>query len=412
MPLNQRANASCAFNSPLSVCGVRRTAAENPAVHLPFSGVEPAARRWKSLWVHMALAAALLSGGSGFCGACAAGRQPQSAHAASHTACPGFALLGVNLAGAEFNPTQVPGKAGQDFTYPSAAEIAYFAAQGLNLIRLPLLWERLQHREFGPLDPAAMRSVQTVIREAAGHGMTVDLDLHNYGSGFGHPVGSRATPDRAFADLWRRVARRFRSDSNVMFGLMNEPHVQTAAEWVAAANAAIAAIRTAGAKQEILVSGIDWDGAWHWISSGTAAAMQAGLRPEGNVVFEVHQYLDSDGSGTHWNVVSPSIGVQRLRTVTQWAERNGEKLFLGEFGSAADAPSLTALDNMLGYMCAHTTAWQGGAYWSGGAWWHTYPFSIEPEGGRSRPQMRILARYAPGTLQTARKRDAAEQKEK
>ena len=36
------------------------------------------------------------------------------------------------------------------------------------------------------------------------------------------------------------------------------------ADWLVSANAAIAAIRSAGALQEILVPGTDWDGAWSW----------------------------------------------------------------------------------------------------------------------------------------------------
>jgi endoglucanase len=91
--------------------------------------------------------------------------------------------------------------------------------------------------------------------------------------------------------------------------------------------------------------------------------------PLHNFAFEVHQYLDSDGSGTHANVVSDTVGVDRLTAVTQWAEATGNKLFLGEFGVASDPTSLTALDNMLTYMQQHADAWQGGTYWAGGPWW-------------------------------------------
>ena len=51
-------------------------------------------------------------------------------------------LLGVNLAGAEFGSV---GQAyGTGYTYPTHAEIDYYAASGMNVIRLPFLWERLQ----------------------------------------------------------------------------------------------------------------------------------------------------------------------------------------------------------------------------------------------------------------------------
>ena len=54
--------------------------------------------------------------------------------------------------------------------------------------------------------------------------------------------------------------------------------------------------------------------------------------PDKNFALEIHQYLDADGSGSDTSVVSPTIGVDRLTAVTQWAQANGMHLFLGEFG--------------------------------------------------------------------------------
>ena len=56
-------------------------------------------------------------------------------------------LLGVNLAGAEFG-SNVPGVFGTDYTYPTHAEIDYYASKGLGVIRLPFLWERMQRTEL------------------------------------------------------------------------------------------------------------------------------------------------------------------------------------------------------------------------------------------------------------------------
>jgi hypothetical protein len=107
----------------------------------------------------------------------------------------------------------------------------------------------------------------------------------------------------------------------------------------------------------------------------------------------VHQYLDSDGSGTHPGVVSATIGVERLTAITQWAEATGNRLFRGEVGVTADQTSLTALDLMLTYMGQHTDAWQGITYWAGGPWWGNYMFSIEPQNGVDKPQMAILVNH-------------------
>src|SRR5262249_48791652 len=182
-----------------------------------------------------------------------------------------------------------------------------------------------------------------------------------------------------------------------IFGLMNEPHVQSAADWLVSANAAIAAIRGAGAMQEILVPGSYWDGGWSWTTTDNAAVMGTGVKdPAENFAFEVHQYLDSDSSGTHPGVVSPTIGVERLTAITQWAEANHQRLFLGEIGVDTDPTSLQALDNTLGYIKQHTDVWSGVTYWAGGPWWGNYMFSIEPQNGVDKPQMGILLQHLSG----------------
>jgi endoglucanase len=140
-------------------------------------------------------------------------------------------------------------------------------------------------------------------------------------------------------------------------------------------NAAIAAIRQAGANQEVLVPGSDWTGAWSWLSSGNAAAINPSTihDPDNNWAIEVHQYLDSNGSGTNFSpITDPNIGVERLSDITNWAQQNGVKLFLGETGVPGDGQSLTALQNMLSYMEQNASVWQGAAYWAGGPWWGSY----------------------------------------
>jgi aryl-phospho-beta-D-glucosidase BglC (GH1 family) len=304
----------------------------------------------------------------------------------------GGLLLGVNLAGAEFGtPNHVPGVFGTDYIYPTHTEIDYYAAKGMSVVRLPFLWERLQRSENGPLDGAELARLDDVVNYTTGKGLKIEIEPHNYGYGFGAIIGSAQTPNAAFADLWGKLAVHYQSNPSVIFGLMNEPHDQPASVWLGSANAAIAAIRAAGASQEILVPGSYYDGAWTWTTTDNAAVVGTGVQdPAHNFAFEVHQYLDADGSGTHPGVVSAEIGVERLTAITQWAEATGHRLFLGEVGVATDQTSLTALDRMLSYMHQHTDVWQGVTYWAGGPWWGDYMFSIEPQNGIDKPQMAIL----------------------
>jgi endoglucanase len=307
----------------------------------------------------------------------------------------GFSLLGVDLSGAEYNPNGTRG-VNYDYTYPTHAEIDYFASKGMTAIRLPFLLERLEPVAGGPLDATQLGYIDDVVNYAASKGIDVILDPHNYGYEYGTLIGSTAASNATFANFWGELAGHYASTSNVLFGLMNEPSAQSASQWIVSVNAAIAAIRASGAiSQQILVPGTYWDGGQSWTTSDNATVIGGGVvDPSHNFAFEVHQYLDSDNSGTHASVVSTTIGVDRLTAITAWAEATGNKLFLGEFGVSSDATSLTALNNMLNFMAQHTDVWEGGTYWAAGPWLGAYAFSIEPSNGVDKPQMSVLDQYA------------------
>ena len=314
----------------------------------------------------------------------------------------GFQYLGVNLSGAEFGVSGQEwgsvniGTAGTDYTFPTHAEIDDIAVQNLNTIRLPFSWERLQPTMNGALDPTFLAQIDDVVQHAATKGVTVDLDPHNYGYGYGALIGSAATPSSAFADLWSRLATHYAAAPNVLFGLMNEPHIQSPSEWVAPVNAAIAAIRAAGATQEILVPGTHYTGGDSWLTSGNADIFAANvIDPGHNMAFEIHQYSNDDQSGSSPNVVSPTIGADRLAAVTAWAERTGNRLFLGEFGAGSDPASIANLANMLGFMQQHGTVWQGGTEWGGGPWWGDYYFATDATAGVASIQVRTLHDFMP-----------------
>lgn len=317
-------------------------------------------------------------------------------------AAPGFKLLGVNLASAEFGIQNMedggtnPGTYGRDYIYPTRAEIQDYANAGLNVVRLPFSWERMQPVMGGPLAAQELGRLDDLVTFAARCGVQVLLDPHNYGFGWGHPVGSPQTPDSAFADFWRRMADHYRDQPNVLFGLMNEPHLQTPMQWLRSVNAAIAAIRIVGARQTIFVPGTFHENGAAWVRQGTSVFADAVQDPARNVVFEVHQYLDADQSGGSIVPAAPDIGPQRLADVTAWAEAAGHRLFLGEFGAGRDPDSLAAMRNQLAFMHAHSGAWLGGTIWGGGPWWPPgYAWATDAQDGEMSPQIRLLRSFAP-----------------
>jgi cellulose 1,4-beta-cellobiosidase len=178
---------------------------------------------------------------------------------------------------------------------------------------------------------------------------------------------------------------------------MNEPHTMPTEQWLAAANTALAAIRNAGATNVVFVPGNAWTGAHSWNQNyyGTpnGTVMKGVVDPGNNFVFEVHQYLDGDSSGTSDTCVSTTIGVERLQDFTSWLRTNGYRGFLGEFAGGANTTCDQAVDAMLSFVESNRDVWTGWAWWAAGPWWGDYIFTLEPKDGADRPQMATLAEH-------------------
>lgn len=302
-------------------------------------------------------------------------------------------LPGVNLAGGEFAPSR--SRIGYDYIYPPSQAIDYYAGKGLRVFRIPFLAARIIQPTLteGPRLTEDMAILVSAIEHAASRKAYVILDMHDYGRIFiAGLIGRDAGAAEEFAAAWRLIANRVKDYPNVIFGLMNEPYEQTAEEWLIGANAAIAAIRAAGAKQMILVPGSYWSGAHSWVRRSNATTMSRVIDPAENFAFEVHQYLDRDSSGASSNVVE-GAGATRLEAFTAWARRHKARAFLAEFGWADNPKAHAEGKSLLAHMSANRDVWIGWTYWAGGPWWGDYMFSIEPKDGADRPQMSVLEEF-------------------
>ncbi|MBC7289304.1 MAG: glycoside hydrolase family 5 protein, partial [Armatimonadetes bacterium] len=311
-------------------------------------------------------------------------------------------FTGVNLAGGEFYEPK-PGARpihGQNFIYPSEQDVAYFAAQGMNIFRLPFRWETLQAEARQPLVVEEVQRLKSAVELATKAGCVVILDPHNYARYYGKLIGSSEVSVEDFADFWRRLGAEFAGNPLVWFGLMNEPHGLPTKLWFEAAQAAITAIRQAGARNFILVPGNAWTGAHSWTATwyGEPNAQYAASidDPLDNWAIEVHQYLDADSSGTHTDVVSPTIGSERLADFVRWCREHKLRAFLAEFGAADTSLGKQAITDMLQSMEHDRDVWLGWTWWAAGRWWGNYPLSLQPEGGRDKPQIEWLRSHLRG----------------
>ena len=332
--------------------------------------------------------------------------------------------FGVNLAGADFGTGQngegnLPGVHGTDYIYPNQVEVDYFSDQNMNIVRLPFRWERLQRTLNGEFDNTEMGRLETFIEQTTAKGVFVILDPHNYARYHGNLIGLNSSNSSVrsshFSDFWVRLAKKFKDNPKVIFGLMNEPSRMQTIQWRIIANEAIAAIREEGATNLILVPGNGFTGGHSWLKNfyaqeapnspvigpngyrvgSNAEEMLNIVDPMDNFAFDIHQYLDSDFSGTVDQCVSATIGSESLAEVTEWFREHNKKGFLGEFGGGRGTVCLAAIRDITTYINDRPDEWLGWSYWAAGPWWGNYFSSLEPLNINSanpidRPQLSAL----------------------
>lgn len=313
------------------------------------------------------------------------------------TSAPSKLLGGVNMAVAEFGGT-VPGTMNKDYAYPSNSSFDAYLAAGMKLFRIPVRWERLQNVLNGPLVAADLAELDRVVSYVTGKGGTALIDVHNYmrcrvngqDTLVANATGVTLGKDH-LSDLWSKLATHYKGNASVWFGLMNEPHDMADDDLVGIHKAVIAAIGATGATNKVLVSSNGWDGASRFGDAAYAAKMLSlfdGSYP--NLALEVHQYADSNYSGTPTNPVNTTAPAKDMMVgVTNAARAKGVTVYLTEFGGNATPEFQSAVTAQLDYMAANSDVWKGFTIWAGGPWWGSYGYYVGPTGA----QMSWLAPY-------------------
>ncbi|RPB03390.1 glycoside hydrolase, partial [Choiromyces venosus 120613-1] len=294
-----------------------------------------------------------------------------------------FKYFGGDYAGAEFGGNVIPGELGTHYTWPTTSSIDYFLGLGMNTFRITFLMERLTPPAqglAGTMDATYLAALKNIATYVTGKGAYAIIDPHNYGRYNGEII----TDTTAFGKWCGNLANEFKSDSNIIFDTNNEYHDMDQTLVFNLNQACINGIRAAGAtSQLILVEGNSYTGAWTWVSCGNADSLINLQDPNDNIAYEMHQYLDSDGSGTAESCVSSTIGVERLTAATNWLKQNGKKGFIGELGAGSNDDCIAAVYGALCSMQQAGGVWIGALWWAAGPWWGTYFQSIEPPNGIS-----------------------------
>ncbi|KKY34461.1 putative glycoside hydrolase family 5 protein [Diaporthe ampelina] len=316
----------------------------------------------------------------------------QAAVVPQAAAASGLKWLGVSESVAEFG-TALPGTWGVDFYFPSTTTIDTLISEGYNIFRIPFMLERMALGSItAQLDSGYLNNLTSVVTHITGKGKFAVLDAHNYG----RYNGAVITDTAAFGTFWANLATQFKSNANVIFDINNEYHDMDQTLVLNLNQAAIAAIRGTGAtSQYIFAEGNSWTGAWTW---NTTNDNLKGLEdPNNKLVYEMHQYLNSDGSGSSGDCVSATVGVDRVVGATNWLRANGKLGVLGEFAGGPNSQCLSAVTGLLDHLQANSDVWQGALWWAAGPWWpaSTYSSFEPPSGTAYQYYDSLLKKYVP-----------------
>src|SRR5690625_4562029 len=204
-----------------------------------------------------------------------------------------------------------PGVHNQDYFYDTGPSLEFLRSRGWTHVKLPIRWERIQASIYGPLRGSEVELLAAFLDRAATVGLSVIVDVHNYGifyedvagEGVLRAIGSTMLPVSAFSDLWSKLARELGGHPAVVgYATMAEPQEAgglTSAICQQDSRAPVEAIRTYDVASDIPVAGFGWSSAAH----GTHYSRRHWiLDPVGGdlIRYESLHYFDSDWSGEYF----------------------------------------------------------------------------------------------------------------
>ncbi|KAJ7735090.1 carbohydrate-binding module family 1 protein/Glycoside hydrolase family 5 protein [Mycena maculata] len=266
-----------------------------------------------------------------------------------------------------------------------AGQMSHFVNDdGYNTFRLPIGWQYLTNFVLGgPLDPTMMTEYDALVQACLTTGAYCIIDIHNYARWDGEIIGQGGPTNEQFASTWSAIAAMYQNETKVIFGVMNEPHdLPDINLWAGTVQAAVTAIRNAGATtQMILLPGDNWTSAETFVSNGSAAALAQVVNPDGsttNLIFDVHKYLDVDNSGTHSECTTNNI-VSSWEPLAQWLRCNGRQAFNTEAGGGYDDPTcFTNMCQQIAYQAQNSDVYLGYVGWAAGNFYTGYVLSELP----------------------------------
>lgn len=342
---------------------------------------------------------------------------------------------GINLSGLEFSksidPFVIPNVSIEDADSPQSdlADVTSFINQGVNTVRVPVRWAYLQQQGPGKGELSQQyyqNYVKPLLESLTQAKVHTIIDLHSYmrysefgkqyagcGSDGSCPDGTLITDSAAYQDVWAKLYKQIKADrqidqSYLLFDLVNEPVNVPDDKVFTIQIDVIKMLRNQGFDGYILVEGNSWTGlhSWttdQWPNSSTTNEGQpltnatlftrenfenAGINDLSKIVINVHQYLDSNYSGTS-NTCQQDLSTTgangfNLQAFVDYLRQNRLKAMVTEFGSGTDANACQApLQQFVEYMKTNSATnkdygFLGWTIWSTGHGWGGYNLRVTP----------------------------------
>jgi endoglucanase len=351
-------------------------------------------------------------------------------------------FVGMNLSGLEFSkmvdPVVIPNLSAEDASspYSDLADTKSLLNSGMNTVRVPISWGYLQLEGPGKGDlnlnyyNSYVKPLLETLTSAHVYAM---LDLHAYMrySVFGKeysgcgvdgkcPDGTLILDPNAYKDVWSKFYALIKNNPKInmnyiMFDLVNEP-VDVPNDSVFTIQAqVIKALREQGFQGYILVEGNSWTGLHSWSNTWTSTDGKTtysnatlftrenfaaqGVTDLSKVLINVHQYLDSNYSGTHDSCVTDlnTRGAEgyNLQEFVEYLQKNKLKAIVTEFGGGKDAGSCgAAMTRFMDYLKDNSAknkdyGFVGWTVWSTGHGWGDYNLRVTPKSYH----MQVLKNY-------------------
>ena len=316
---------------------------------------------------------------------------------------------GVNIAAAEFNSDSGNIDWIIQEGFPNKTDLTYFSKMGMNTYRIPIRWSYAQPQLKGALNDLYVNKLYESTKMYLEAGHSVILDLHSYmhfeADPRKDPLHSQYIVSREeLVDFWDKISTKLKplsiqyasnGKNQLIFDLMNEPEDDISSQDILNRyNAVIAMLRQKGILNLVLLEGAHYSGMHSWFnakdsqnkSNADIFAPSNIVDPAKNYAINVHQYFDSNFSGTQLQCTGYPLS--EIKKFMDWSRDTKQKFMVTEFGGA-DAgncqPIIADFLNTLQSIAVNVDSKEGGflgwTVWAGGRHWGGYLLSVYLNGG-------------------------------